>query len=123
MERSRGWQKFKYGMKRAYQRYDRMMEKQGFYVVLAICVLVIGLSAFYTFRLRSEEEEPVLTSGEAESADSSQAQTLSEAKELVSWQRNSAGRAYGSTLFPFPACFGVSGSDVQRYGTAVFCSD
>ena len=83
MERSRGWQKFKSGMKRAYQRYDRMMEKQGFYVVLAICVLVIGLSAFYTFRLRSEEEEPVLTSGEAESADSSQAQTLSEAKELV----------------------------------------
>ena len=83
MERSRGWQKFKSGMKRAYQRYDRMMEKQGFYVVLAICVLVIGLSAFYTFRLRSEEEEPVLTSGEAESAGSSQAQTLSEAKELV----------------------------------------
>lgn len=83
MERSRGWQKFKSGMKRAYQRYDRMMEKQGFYVVLAICVLVIGLSAFYTFRLRSEEEEPVLTSGEAKSADSSQAQTLSEAKELV----------------------------------------
>ena len=39
MERSRGWQKFKSGMKRAYQRYDRMMEKQGFYVVLAICVL------------------------------------------------------------------------------------
>ena len=83
MVRSRGWQKFKSGMKRAYQRYDRMMEKQGFYVVLAICVLVIGLSAFYTFRLRSEEEEPVLTSGEAKSADSSQAQTLSEAKELV----------------------------------------
>ena len=123
MERSREWQNFKSGMHRAYQRYDRMMEKQGFYVVLAICVLVIGLSAFYTFRLRNEEEEPVLTSGEAESADSSQAQTLSEAKELVTGGEPVAGRAYENAVFPFPACFGVSGSDVQRYGTAVFCSD
>ena len=104
MERSRGWQKFKSGMKRAYQRYDRMMEKQGFYVVLAICVLVIGLSAFYTFRLRSEEEEPVLTSGEAESADSSQAQTLSEAKELVTGSE---------TVLAVPYNMYVSGYDTE----------
>ena len=107
MERSRGWQKFKSGMKRAYQRYDRMMEKQGFYVVLAICVLVIGLSAFYTFRLRSEEEEPVLTSGEAESADSSQAQTLSEAKELVTGAKR-CWPCLRKHPFPFPSRFRVS---------------
>ena len=59
MEKGREWQRVKEKWKRAYQRYDRMMEKQGFYVVLAVCVLVIGLSAFYTFYLRGEAaEEP-----------------------------------------------------------------
>ena len=63
MEKGREWQRVKEKWKRAYQRYDRMMEKQGFYVVLAVCVLVIGLSAFYTFYLRGEAaEEPVMRS-------------------------------------------------------------
>lgn len=81
MENSRFWQE----MKKAYRWYDRMMEKQGFYVVLGICVLTIALSAFYTFRLRDEPEEasPSLAQ-EAESAGGTQnAQTLAEAKGLV----------------------------------------
>ena len=82
MEKGREWQRVKEKWKRAYQRYDRMMEKQGFYVVLAVCVLVIGLSAFYTFYLRGEAaEEPVTRNEQAESVGSSQAQTLSEAQE------------------------------------------
>ena len=31
MEKGREWQRVKEKCKRAYQRYDRMMEKQGFY--------------------------------------------------------------------------------------------
>ena len=82
MQNSRFWQ----GVKRAYSRYDRLMEKQGFYVVLGVCVLVIVLSAFYTFRLRDEQEEPLSAARqeEAQSAAGMQdAQTLVEAQKLV----------------------------------------
>ena len=41
--------RFLEGLRRVYARYDRLMEKQGFYIVLAVCVLVILLSALYTF--------------------------------------------------------------------------
>ena len=50
--------RFVEGVRRAYARYDRLMEKQGFYVVLAVCVLVIVLSALYTFEIRDQWEEP-----------------------------------------------------------------
>ena len=50
--------RFLEGLRRAYARYDRLMEKQGFYIVLAVCVLVILLSALYTFQLRDQWEEP-----------------------------------------------------------------
>ncbi|MDD3335291.1 MAG: M23 family metallopeptidase [Eubacteriales bacterium] len=80
MENSKFWQ----GIKRAYLRYDRMMEKQGFYVVLAVCVLVIVLSAFYTFRLREEGGELSMNAEEAQTAGGTQnAQTLKEAQALV----------------------------------------
>lgn len=62
MQNSRFWQ----GVKRAYARYDRLMEKQGFYVVLGVCVLVIVLSAFYTFRMRDEAEEPPVSARQEE---------------------------------------------------------
>ncbi|MEG2701460.1 MAG: M23 family metallopeptidase [Clostridia bacterium] len=82
MQNSRFWQ----GVKRAYSRYDRLMEKQGFYVVLGVCVLVIVLSAFYTFHLRDEQEEP-LSAARQEDAQSAagmqDAQTLAQARELV----------------------------------------
>ena len=37
--------RFLEGLRRVYARYDRLMEKQGFYIVLGVCVLVILLSA------------------------------------------------------------------------------
>ena len=121
MEKGREWQRVKEKWKRAYQRYDRMMEKQGFYVVLAVCVLVIGLSAFYTFYLRGEAaEEPVMRNEQAESVGSSQAQTLSEAQELVT----GGGTALNvPTQAPCPAGFRLSGSNLQRYGASVLCPD
>lgn len=74
--------RFLTGLRRAYARYDRLMEKQGFYIVLGVCVLVIVLSAVYTFYLRDEWEGP-LSSPEEElslaAGGSQQAQTLSEA--------------------------------------------
>lgn len=79
--------RFLEGLRRVYARYDRLMEKQGFYIVLAVCVLVILLSALYTFQLRDQWEEPPAaadTGDEALAAGGSQgAQTLSDAKALV----------------------------------------
>ena len=79
--------RFLEGLRRVYARYDRLMEKQGFYIVLAVCVLVILLSALYTFQLRDQWEEPPAaadTGEEALAAGGSQgAQTLSDAKALV----------------------------------------
>ncbi len=66
-------------MRSAYQRYDRMMEKQGFYVVLAVCVLVIVLSAVLTFRQRKEAEIPVVIEEVTSAGGTQQAQTLEEA--------------------------------------------
>ena len=44
--------RFLEGLRRVYARYDRLMEKQGFYIVLAVCVLVI-LRALYLSAARS----------------------------------------------------------------------
>lgn len=79
MENSKFWQ----GVKRAYLRYDRMMEKQGFYVVLGVCVMVIVLSAVYTFRLRDETTEPPMTEQAQSVGGSQNAETLKEAQALV----------------------------------------
>ena len=80
--------RFVEGVRRAYARYDRLMEKQGFYIVLAVCVLVIVLSALYTFEIRDQwEEPPAAAEEEALAAGGSQeAQTLSDAKALVESQ-------------------------------------
>lgn len=73
-------------MRAAYQRYDRMMEKQGFYVVLTVCVLIIIVSAVITFRQRREAQIPVVIE-EVQSAGGTQnAQTLAEAGELIASQ-------------------------------------
>lgn len=75
MERQTFWDR----MRSAYRRYDRMMEKQGFYVVLTVCVLIIVVSAVITFGQRREAQIPVVVE-EAEPVGGSQnAQTLSEA--------------------------------------------
>lgn len=74
------------GVRRAYARYDRLMEKQGFTIVLVVCVLVIVLSALYTFHFREvwntassmEKQKDMIFAAGAQSA-----QTLQQAQELV----------------------------------------
>ena len=71
-------------IKRAYARYDRFMEQQGFGVVLAVCVLIILSSALYTFHFRERwNETETVRSEEAQQADTLTAQTLEEAQKLV----------------------------------------
>ena len=93
--------RFLEGLRRVYARYDRLMEKQGFYIVLAVCVLVILLSALYTFQLRDQWEEPPTaadTGEEALAAGGSQgAQTLSDAKALV--ESRGASQLAGERLY------------------------
>lgn len=79
LERRRIWQT----VRKAYGRYSQWIEKQGFYVVLAVCVLVIALSALYTFHFRdnwSVEEEP---ESEIVSVGMQEAQALHEAQMLI----------------------------------------
>ena len=66
-------------MRTAYQRYDRMMEKQGFYVVLGVCVLIIVLSAVLTFRQRKEAQIPVVVEEIQMVGGNQQAETLESA--------------------------------------------
>ena len=77
--------RFRDGLRRAYARYDRLMEKQGFTIVLVVCVLVIVGSALYTFHFREAwngaEEQPPQDA--AAVGGSQNAQTLREAQALV----------------------------------------
>ncbi len=74
-------------IKTAYARYDRFMEKQGFGIVLAVCVLIIGASAVYTFHFREKwAEQTVIIENSVEAAGQQDVQTLSQAKELISSQ-------------------------------------
>lgn len=79
MQSNRFWQ----GVRRAYARYDRLMEKQGFYIVLGVCVLMIVGSALYTFYWRDQWEEPpmgaTVTDQALTAGGNQQAQTLAEA--------------------------------------------
>lgn len=79
--------RFRDSFKRAYARYDRIMEKQGFYIVLGVCVLVIVLSALYTFYLRDETgAAPDSADTAAQSAAGSDAQSLKDAQALIASQ-------------------------------------
>ena len=74
-------------IKNAYARYDRFMEKQGFGVVLAVCVLIILSSALYTFHFRNLwNQKTVIHQEEAAVADALTDQTLEQAREFVSSQ-------------------------------------
>ena len=89
-------------VRRLYARYDRVMEKQGFYIVLGVCVLVIALSAIYTFSLRAEPDEVVATEEAQSAAGMESAQTLIEAQELIQSQAASEPLAVPSeSLFRF----------------------
>lgn len=93
-------------LKRGYQLYDRFMEKQGFYVLLGICVLVIVLSGLYTMHLRQTLENPDLSEQQQQaiqSVGSSQgAQTLREAQALIASQ---AAQSINPLALPTPSAF------------------
>lgn len=87
-------------VRRLYARYDRLMEKQGFYVVLALCVLIIAASALYTFYFREQwdseaGDEPPLVQA---AGGNQQSQTLQEARKLVESQASAL-----STVAPLEA--------------------
>lgn len=71
-------------LRRAYAAYDRVMEKQGFAIVLVVCVLIIALSALYTFHFRERWDMAEIPQDDAMLAGGAQqSQTLKEAQELV----------------------------------------
>ena len=86
-------------LKRAYMRYDRFMEKQGFGIVLAVCVLIILSSALYTFHFRPQKSAADEREAQAEPAQAQTDQTLEQAKALV--QSKSASTAVKATTAPF----------------------
>lgn len=75
--------RFRNGLRRAYAKYDRLMEKQGFTIVLVVCVLVIVCSALYTFHFREQWNEPETMEEAAAAGGSQDAQTLREAQALI----------------------------------------
>ena len=95
-------------LKRAYVRYDRFMEKQGFGIVLAVCVLIILSSALYTFHFRQvwAQEENAQEPG-IEAGGNQNAQTLIEAQQLIANQN--AQPALVPTEAPFSFAQPVEG--------------
>lgn len=95
-------------IKRAYARYDRFMEKQGFGIVLAVCVLIILSSALYTFHFRQEwakddtAEQPSIEAGGTQDA-----QSLLEAQALI--QSQGAQQIAMPTVAPFTFAQPVEG--------------
>ena len=99
--------RFFVSVKKAYERYDRFMEKQGFGIVLAVCVLIILSSALYTFHFRQQwAEEPTAEPSSVE-AGMQEAQTLLEAQELV--KSHSAMQTAALTQAPFTFAQPVEG--------------
>ena len=109
MQFERFWQ----GMRRAYARYDRLMEKQGFYIVLGVCVLVIVLSALYTFHFRDQWDAAREAEPENVAAGGSQeAQTLAQAQEVVKSAQTLVG---APTQTPFAFAQPVDGATIRWF--------
>ena len=91
------------------------MEKQGFYVVLTVCVLVIALSAAYTFHFREEwESNAVFPEKELVSAaGASEDESLKEAMKLVASM--GAVQTVVPTQAPFSFTEPVSGILIRDY--------
>jgi murein DD-endopeptidase MepM/ murein hydrolase activator NlpD len=58
------WHLFVARVKKGMQAYSAFMEKQGFYLVLTICVLVIVGTAVWTRATRTPEPPPTYTDGQ-----------------------------------------------------------
>lgn len=109
MQFERFWQ----GMRRAYARYDRLMEKQGFYIVLGVCVLVIVLSALYTFHFRDQWDAAREAEPENVAAGGSQeAQTLAQAQEVV---KSAQTLVAAPTQTPFVFAQPVDGATIRWF--------
>lgn len=76
------------GVRRVYAQYDRLMEKQGFTIVLVVCVLVIVLSALYTFHFREvwDADEGAPAEENIAAGGTQNAQLLREAQALIQSQ-------------------------------------
>ena len=59
------WNSFRQHLKKGMQAYSRFMEKQGFYLVLTVCVLVIVGTAVWTRATRIPEPPPTNEEGQA----------------------------------------------------------
>ncbi len=59
------WNVVRQHIKKGMQAYSAFMEKQGFYLVLTICVLVIVGTAVWTRATRTPEPPPVQDNGQA----------------------------------------------------------
>ncbi len=99
--------RFFLSVKKAYERYDRFMEKQGFGIVLAVCVLIILSSALYTFHFRAERAQEQSIEIPNVEAGMQEAQTLLEAQELV--KSYSAQQSVVPTQTPFTFSQPVAG--------------
>ena len=91
------WKRISKSLKTAYAAYDRFMEKQGFWIVLVVCVAIIAASASYALYLKPRWAETEYI--EAETAGAQQSQTLQEAQQLVS------GRQVATVVVPTEAPF------------------
>ncbi len=109
--RSRFWQ----GFRKAYAKYDQMMEKQGFYVVLVVCIAVIAASALYTFRFRENESFVAVpqTAEESVTAHTQNDQSVIEAQQLV--QSQSAQALPLPTETPFRFVQPLSGVTIREF--------
>lgn len=98
---------FFHSIKKAYERYDRFMEKQGFGIVLAVCVLIILSSALYTFHFREKMNADNINGEPSIETGLQEAQTLLEAQELV--KSHSAVQTAVPTQAPFAFAQPVEG--------------
>lgn len=78
--------RFRQTVRRVYARYDSVMEKQGFTIVLVVCVLVIVCSALYTFHFREEWSGAAPAADDTVMTGSSQSETLMQAQALIESQ-------------------------------------
>ncbi len=58
------WNSFRQHIKKGMQAYSAFMEKQGFYLVLTVCVLVIVGTAVWTRATRTPERPPAQEGGQ-----------------------------------------------------------
>ncbi len=87
-------------VRRAYERYDRFMEKQGFGIVMAVCVVIITSSAAYTFHFREQwAQEDLPQEASVQAGGTQDSQTLADVQALIASQ--SARQTAVSTEPPF----------------------